>query len=79
VPLDMPYRCYFLDREGHLIQRQELDEADDAAATRAALALGHSLPKKCAAIELWDGDRLVINHRPRGGALPWGSAPAARS
>jgi hypothetical protein len=75
----MLYRCYFLDREGHTIQRQELDEADDAAATRAALALGHSLQKNCAVIELWDDERLVIRHRPQIGARPWGSTPPARS
>jgi hypothetical protein len=52
------YRCFILDRENHISERLPIEcDNDDDALIKAAAVLNHR--PDMAAIEVWEGSRLV--------------------
>ena len=53
-----PYRCFFLNRDGHITTVEIIDCVDDDDARRAALELQRQ--RGCFAAEVWDEGRRVL-------------------
>jgi len=63
--LAMPgYRVYQLDATGHIVDRAEINAAQDLAAIEASLKCFPSAP-----VEVWEGDRLVETSDPEQRAI----------
>ena len=75
------YRLYYLDRNDHIIGREEFYAEDDDAAVAVAASLHESSARRHAGLMLWQGTRQVFaTDNNQGGAIvlsPPGSAPAA--
>ena len=58
MPTMPRYRCYFLDRDGHIRERADVEAATLSIAIDRALGL---LPKQrqCRSFELWQGDQRL--------------------
>ncbi len=54
------YRLYFLDKENHVVRREEFQQADDEQAIAHAKQF---LDGK--ALELWSGARLINRLEPK--------------
>jgi len=54
----LTYRCFILDKDSHISERLSIDsDSDDNAITKAGAVLERR--PNMAAIEVWDGARLV--------------------
>ena len=56
------YKVYFLDHQDHIFAVDDIDAPDDEAAIDRASDLCASNPN-CAAVEVWQRDRLLQRHR----------------
>lgn len=66
------YRCFILDQESHISERLSIEsDSDDHAITQAGAVLERR--PDMAAIEVWDGARLVQKLRQIQPPLPRGS------
>ncbi|HEX3972817.1 MAG TPA: hypothetical protein VHX19_15930 [Stellaceae bacterium] len=75
------YRLYYLDRNNHIIAREEFYAADDDAALSVAASLHESSEHRHAGLMLWQGTRQVFatDHKEGGAALVFSQPNSAPS
>jgi hypothetical protein len=75
------YRLYYLDRNSHIVGREEFYAANDDAALSVAVSLHESCDRRHVGLMLWQGTRQVFATDNQKSAAPFfaqpTSAPAA--